>query len=1239
MHPITLNEACKRAGCLLDLWYTDPQEVLEILEASSKQTSSKVQNEGLWLNGLFRDKRDKPKNLEKIRHDVSEKSMFVDSRDESLMLRCLRRCRQAPAERSGVSRVKAPLPDDLRKELLDRKKHADCEQHVDEWQKDSLHTGTVYKTAKPVMEVEFDSFPGRTFELQEGEYKRCDIDESKQDNVIEALTGRLKRSLELRIVTSISCAIAGCLIPLGVLMQLQPLCVESLQNSFTRHFCDDLGFADSTLFDEYFGLAVGAFSVALVCLMPVLVFIGGELAAQACPASPRLFYTYRVVRKGWSNCVSDQFVIHLFGNVHGKASQVLALLLGSLYISGLLIAAIRMSPGVFAFSHQVTLQMMRIANIIVGEPNGVMSVREAKIIGILESQLDENHVHLDKIQLRFELKQFLSTPCNAGVVHVSLPFLALLAHSSVLMPPPDPIRTQKFVVKTGFATYKHPVKELAQKDSQKDVIVDVFAGTCQVPNFCMDGERWQREGCLFPWHLSMEIWKVPELERKLCGEGVCCNGCKKTTGSSTGTVHDYGCDGCKDSNDLANREQRPFCKMGCGRPAKLGLMKPGAGCFTWRSTRNGLWAAREAEDMRILKSARAKQGFRIEKANIALNMMALDMEIGDQRHMLKPFIDGNADVNAEYQGETALQRAARQNKLDIALLLLESKADPTMMADRHGQKKAVDLFTDSAKQNHFKDLVVPFQEKANKVLKSDRFEMCRAEAILQDRDERRLTEKEWGELTANLGEKKLRSSLEAWDAMLKEQAQRPFWKDPMYNEYASKPLPFGMLTDKDLQDIIESQEEARRCGDPYCTPSFLYWYASIPDKMKCMAPDGSPSGYDKSSPEHQKWVQTPFNGSAWNFFSKGRGEEITIPWKLAPTRVKPVALVKYVLTSKAERQKGEFASERLKRDAFADRFLFSSEGKYQAEELSSEQWQDLRSGVEQGGPCGAYFTGADRGNHAKMTGGMDLPDFIKQAGDLDSQGWAPFMLNAWRLRDRDAKISETEGYDYKKFKVGAMLDNDFDLETGRALQGSSVMAAHGVHPLYLKQMLDVGLVRGKFKSMTNKVPSFKSHKQFITLGGGVYTTTQVSKASQYSTAVNPEWVSDSAQDLHEAWDFEAYERCHKKEWGPKYPEGVMRKSPVYLLIVEVDVTNIFPLYAGTPDLQRPNVPMFEWASHYKKMQDTYKREWDKAVEEWKTQEKERRTRKEKQLLTAAEIGKLLLQQRYDASRKQMISES
>ena len=233
-----------------------------------------------------------------------------------------------------------------------------------------------------------------------------------------------------------------------------------------------------------------------------------------------------------------------------------------------------------------------------------------------------------------------------------------------------------------------------------------------------------------------------------------------------------------------------------------------------------------------------------------------------------------------------------------------------------------------------------------------------------------------------------------------------------------------------------------------------------------------------------------------------------------------------------------------------------------------------------------------------MTGGMDLiPTFVQDAERLQKEDWRPVMLNAWGLR-HSAKVdgaADNDYNDFNKFSVGAMFHNVFDQKTGRACPGSTVMAAHGTHPVYLKQMLDVGLDKQKFKH-SSKVPTFKSHKQFMTLGGGLYTTTQMSKASQYSPPVNEEWVRSGSKDVMDAWDFDAYQAKHDECWGAKYPNSMMRKSPFYLLIVELDVSNIFPLYAGTPDLQTPNVPILEWALHYKKHQEIYKAIRDDAIQ-------------------------------------------
>ena len=446
-----------------------------------------------------------------------------------------------------------------------------------------------------------------------------------------------------------------------------------------------------------------------------------------------------------------------------------------------------------------------------------------------------------------------------------------------------------------------------------------------------------------------------------------------------------------------------------------------------------------------------------------------------------------------------------------------------------------------------------------------------------------LSAKEKSSFIANLTH--LHSVLDTWSTMLQKQAFRPRWKDPVYDhDFPADPLPFGILTDDDIHNIIVSQWEAKRLGDPWCTPSFLYWYVSIPDKMRPRPP---PDGY---TAQHEDWVQTPFNGSKLDVNSKGHGEEIVVPWNLAAERVKPVALVKCVLANDQERQSDTFPRVEGLEDEFADKFLFTECSKYRKEKLNSQQRSDLQAGVEQGGPCGAYFTGADRGKDAKMTGGMDLiPTFVQDAERLQKEDWRPVMLNAWGLR-HSAKVdgaADNDYNDFNKFSVGAMFHNVFDQKTGRACPGSTVMAAHGTHPVYLKQMLEVGLDREKFKQFSSKVPTFKSRKQFTTLGGGLYTTTQMSKASQYSPPVNEEWVRSGSKDVMDAWDFDAYQAKHDECWGAKYPNSMMRKSPFYLLIVELDVSNIFPLYAGTPDLQTPNVPMLEWALHYKKHQDIY----------------------------------------------------
>ena len=88
-----------------------------------------------------------------------------------------------------------------------------------------------------------------------------------------------------------------------------------------------------------------------------------------------------------------------------------------------------------------------------------------------------------------------------------------------------------------------------------------------------------------------------------------------------------------------------------------------------------------------------------------------------------------------------------------------------------------------------------FEElKASQRCKNQQLEHYLKEAILNDVEDGRLSEADGLVLTANLGKETLRIALEKWTHMLFQQAQKPFWKDPLYTkDYPLKPLPFGML--------------------------------------------------------------------------------------------------------------------------------------------------------------------------------------------------------------------------------------------------------------------------------------------------------------------------------------------------------------------------------------------------------------------------------------------------------------
>ncbi len=150
-------------------------------------------------------------------------------------------------------------------------------------------------------------------------------------------------------------------------------------------------------------------------------------------------------------------------------------------------------------------------------------------------------------------------------------------------------------------------------------------------------------------------------------------------------------------------------------------------------------------------------------------------------------------------------------------------------------------------------------------------------------------------------------------------------------------------------------------------------------------------------------------------------------------------------------------------------------------------------------------------------------------------------------------------------------------ELGRASKDAIVLAALGVHPVYLRGLLQRGFLLG-FRT-DPRVPTFPNAKQSLTLGKGVFLTTQWGKADQYVVPLGPDWIKEGE------FDFVWYDEIHAKDTAVKYSESSLRKAVRYMLIIKADMEGAFCLTAGVIDLQACNVPMLDWVRYLRTFQE------------------------------------------------------
>lgn len=334
-------------------------------------------------------------------------------------------------------------------------------------------------------------------------------------------------------------------------------------------------------------------------------------------------------RRNFTTQILDPLSLISLRNVTGRTKEYLILLYYGKISAFVVVAILTLDIGLIPFSIMMASKVIVIANIIFGRKSGLEEIRRMRMLSSLEKLVDRCRININKQQLRLDYMRFVEHPHNATIIQVSLPFACLLA-SVVRVKEADSIRLSNFVLTDAYAEYSHKRQKGARMRLRRSVLVDVFDGSYKVPGRNLEGERWHLEGGLLPWCMAVQ----------------------------------------EEFRECFEKELRT-----------LGL-RPGVGCFTWRSTEVGSWESKEAEDKEVALAHARKVHAKQQAASEALECItrSRDVEDAEAKEHVETLIRAGANANyvrADSKAKkTPLHRACSTGKVDTARRLIDLRADP-----------------------------------------------------------------------------------------------------------------------------------------------------------------------------------------------------------------------------------------------------------------------------------------------------------------------------------------------------------------------------------------------------------------------------------------------------------------------------------------------------------------------------------------------------------------------------------
>lgn len=374
------------------------------------------------------------------------------------------------------------------------------------------------------------------------------------------------------------------------------------------------------------GLASLCFSFAMYkCVLPM-----GFQALRLKNAA-----TARVIRKFMVATIQDALVVHMLPNVTGRAEEVVVMVYFTIILSFTVFTLVASDVGILAFGSLMAARFMTVGNAM-GEKTSILQLREKRFLAIakeLRAKLPLGRMTPE--QLEMEVARFFGHDAACDMLEISLEMTVILVAGTQIALP-DSQRIRYFILPDSYLSdyVDMPTRVPEKFGPRRDMIVDLFAHSLEVPGISTELERYVAEGARLPFFFALQHDMAKDVESQL--------------------------------RDL-------------GLPL-------GHGAFTWRCAGGLSWLAHESSNIQQHHARAEQAGRELASYGESLVQLARAGALEECRALLL------ADADPNYHDAacvTAVFLGSQENHVDLVDMLLNWRADPNIAAASDGMSPLV----------------------------------------------------------------------------------------------------------------------------------------------------------------------------------------------------------------------------------------------------------------------------------------------------------------------------------------------------------------------------------------------------------------------------------------------------------------------------------------------------------------------------------------------------------------------